>query len=381
MTFSWTRFFFVGIVVVSVESLATGLLEDVAKADQIMRPKAKRTQEILMFGNQQNRRVDNTAASTSHNTNVEKRTLGTSGFEDVKAALSDEEGFSDYKQPLNPMYERDSLSPYEKSYLYGKVMMNEVNDDLPRNWEIPAYPRYFTYSEDRRKRSEKAGSNNNNSSPTSTARPTQSTSSPSATTVSPPPATTRSTQRTSLIQAKRSPPAYPELRYKRALDREDLLALLSLWENSSRNRNWRNYGSDEYENIDDDGSVAGLEDEDPRSGAWLEGPIYSPHHFNLNSDVVPSEIGIPRTHPVNPYEQYNTQYVPPYENAQYGAAQYGSLYPQHTYYPSEKRFIVSRKRSQGYDSYAGRNLNDIVSFSQMMNSQPQGYLYPQRILY
>ncbi|XP_057325435.1 prohormone-2-like [Microplitis mediator] len=379
MTFSWTRLFCVGIVVVAVESLATGLLEDVTKADQIMRPKAKRTQEILMFGNQQNRRIDNVAAASS--ANVEKRTLGASGFEDVKAALSDEEGFSDYKQPLNPLFERDNLSPYEKNYLYGKVMMNEVNDDLPRNWEIPPYPRYFNYGEDRRKRSEKTGSNNN-SSPSSTVRPTQSTPPSSATTASPPPATTRSTQRTSLVQAKRSPPVYSELRYKRALDREDLLALLSLWENSSRNRNWRNYGNDEYENIEDDGSVAGLDDEDPRSGTWLEEPVYSPHHFNLNSDAVASEIGIPRTHPVNPYEQYNTQYVPPYENTQYGAAQYGSLYPQHSYYPSEKRFMVARKRSVGNDFYTGHNGDDFVRFSPMMNSLSQRYLnYPQRMLY
>lgn len=39
MTFFRTRLFCVGIVVVAVESLATGLLEDVTKADQIMRPK------------------------------------------------------------------------------------------------------------------------------------------------------------------------------------------------------------------------------------------------------------------------------------------------------------------------------------------------------
>lgn len=59
-----------------------------------------------------------------------------------------------------------------------------------------------------------------------------------------------------------------------------------------------------------------------------------------------SGIGIPRTHPINSYEQYSNQYAP-YETTQYGNAQYGSLYPHSNYeQPQEKRFIISRKRSQ-----------------------------------
>ncbi|XP_034949542.1 prohormone-2-like [Chelonus insularis] len=371
------RLFFLGIAIAIAECLPTGLMEDVAKADKIMRPKSKRTQEVFMFGNQQNRRVDNSASSNTFTPNNEKRTLGTSGLEDVKAALSEDEARSHFKQANPPMFDRDGLllSPYEKNYLYGKVMVNEMGDDYPRSWDVLPYSGYYNYEEDRRKRSDKSSSK-----PSSTSRPTQSTTvSPLTSSATPLPAT-RNTPRP-VSQVKRSPSAYPELRYKRALDREDLLALLTLWENSSRNRNWHNYGNDEYENIDDGGNVVGLEDDDSRAGAWLEGPVYTPRHFSLGSDVAPSDIGIPRTHPVNSYEQFNNQYEPAYESTQYGTAQYGSLYPQHSYYPPEKRFMVSRKRSQGYDSYAGRNLNDVINFSQMMNSQPQGYLNYPRMLY
>ena len=58
------------------------------------------------------------------------------------------------------------------------------------------------------------------------------------------------------------------------------------------------------------------------------------------------DIGIPRTHPVNTYDQYESQYGTPYESTQYGGAQYGALYPSQNYYPAEKRFVVARKRSQ-----------------------------------
>ncbi|XP_015124221.1 prohormone-2 [Diachasma alloeum] len=377
MFFNWAQILALVLAIVHVDSVPTGLIQDASKADQVMRPKAKRAQEVLMFGNQQNRRTENSAASNVFVPTAEKRTLGTSGLEDVKAALAEDQTFSHGKQPSVSIFDGERLPPSEKNYDYGKVMMNEVGDDLPRNWDMPPYARYFGLDEDRRKRSESKNTGASTSGPLS--RPT--TVSPSSTAASPLPIAQSSPR--SFAQAKRSLPLYQESRYKRALDREDLLALLSLWENGPRARNWRGYGNDEYENIEDDGNLMGLEDEDPRGG-WLEGPVYAPHRFNIAPEISSSDIGIPRTHPVNSYEQYGNQYAPAYDNSPYETTQYRSLYPHNSYYPPEKRFMVSRKRSQqGYDTYSGRNLNDIVNFSQMMNSQPhQGYPnLPQRLLY
>ncbi|XP_063974493.1 prohormone-2-like [Diachasmimorpha longicaudata] len=374
MFFNWVQIIALGIAVVYVDSVPSGLVQDASQTDQVMRPKVKRAQEVLMFGNQQNRRIENTAASNVFAPTAEKRTLGTSGLEDVKAALAEDETFSHAKQPSVSIFDGERLAPYEKNYDYGKVMMNEVGDDLPRNWDMPPYARYFGLDEDRRKRSESKNTGVSTSGPP--ARPT--TVSPSSTAASSLPIVQSSPH--SFVQAKRSLPLYQEPRYKRALDREDLLALISFWENGPRPRNWRGYGHDEYENIEDDSNVIGLEDEDPRSG-WLEGPVYAPHRFNLAPEMSPSDIGIPRTHPINSYEQYGNQYAA-YDNSPYESTQYRTMYPHNSYYPPEKRFMVSRKRSQGYDTYNGRSLNDIVNFSQMMNSQPQGYPnLPQRLLY
>ncbi|XP_011300325.1 prohormone-2 [Fopius arisanus] len=373
MISNWARILALGIVVAQMDAVPTGLLQDIVKSDQVMRPKAKRAQEVLMFGNQQNRRTENPGASNVFAPTAEKRTLGTSGLEDVKAALAEDETFSHPKQPS--IFAREHLPPYQNNYDYGKVMMNEVGDDLPRNWDMPPYGNYFGLDEDRRKRSE----SKSQGAPTSGAPPHPTTVSPSSTSASPLPIIQSSPR--SFIQTKRSLPLYQEPRYKRALDREDLLALISLWENGPRARNSRSYGNDEYDNIEDDGNLIGLEDEDPRGG-WLEGPVYAPHHFNFAPEISPSDIGIPRTHPINSYEQYSSQYAPAYDNSPYDTTQYRSLYPHNSYYPPEKRFVVSRKRSQGYDTYLGRSLNDIVNFSQMMNSQRQGYPnLPQHLLY
>lgn len=78
--------------------------------------------------------------------------------------------------------------------------------------------------------------------------------------------------------------------------------------------------------------------------------VEPPRHFSTAMHgpqaVSPFDIGIPRTHPVNSYDQYESQYATPYETSQYGGAQYGALYPSQSYYPPEKRFLVARKRSQ-----------------------------------
>lgn len=105
---------------------------------------AKRTQEMLMFGNQQNRQA-NAAASDSFTLNAEKRecitinktlpqleivwlfwkniftfffclgTLASSGLGGLKAALVEDDKPSQPNSPSNSMYEQ-TYSPYEKNY-------------------------------------------------------------------------------------------------------------------------------------------------------------------------------------------------------------------------------------------------------------------------
>ncbi|XP_066584952.1 prohormone-2-like [Prorops nasuta] len=352
-----------GYLACKVNALPATTTDDAKKTDQPMRPKVKRAQEMLMFGNQQNRQSE--TAGNPYVPVAEKRALSSSGLDGLKVALSENEKFNQGKTPGNGLYDSDGLSPYEKNYEYGKVLVNELGDEMPRLWDIPPYSRYYMHEELRRKRSEK---------PTTTNRPN---SVPSTTTAFPATMSTQQQQPAIQTQMKKNMPisVYPEHRYKRESEIDpQVLTLLSLWEKERMNRPWRNYPSEEYENIDDDNDL--MEDEEARNNmAWLDGP-YPPHHYTLNT-LASSNIGIPRNHPTNYYEQYGpNQYGQPYEGAiQYGTAQYGALYPQHTYYPQEKRFVVARKRSQAYDPYE--------SLAQLqMSSQPRGYAnYPHRMVY
>ncbi|XP_076243009.1 prohormone-2 [Calliopsis andreniformis] len=339
------------------ESLPTNLSEEAKKTEQTMRPKPKRAQEMLMFGNHQTRQTENNGGS-SYTSNSEKRTLSASGLGGLKAALVEEEKSPHSKTPNEAMYDHESFSPYDRNYDYGKVLVNELGDEMPQVWDVLPYSRYYL-NENRRKRSEKGtivGS--------TTVKPaTPSYQSPAT------------TQQSVQGQAKRSVSIYQEPRFKRAMniDPEDVLTLFSLWENERRKRNWHKYMSDEYENLDDDGNF--LEEEDPRNVIpWMDS-VYPTRHYSLDS-LSPSDIGIIRTHPPSYYEQYGSQYGQQYEGAsQYSSPQYGLVYPQQAYYNApEKRFMVSRKRSQAYDPY--------TSSSQFQtSSQSRGYPYQHHLVY
>ncbi|KYM95110.1 PREDICTED: prohormone-2-like [Cyphomyrmex costatus] len=367
MTCNWAWLLLLLFSLISIGlCLPTNLMEDAKKADQTMKPKSKRTQEMLMFGNQQNRQAANAAAAAGESlmSNAEKRTLAASGLGGLKAALAEDDKPSlAQKSPSNAMYERESYSPYDKNYDYGKVIMNEVEEDVPRVWDTVPYSRYYA-GEDRRKRSEKS---------TTTVRPT---------TLQPPTSSLQTRRLPNLLptpqpmqaQVKRSVPYYQEPRYKRELpldiNPDDVLTLLSLWENEQRNGNWRKYANEEYE-IDDSDF---LDEEDPRNALpWLT-PVYPSRHYDTLS---PSDIGIVRTHPPSYYEQYGKQLDQQYEGpAQYGNhvnPQYDFLYPQRAAYYPQKRFIVSKKRTQGYDPYPAAELQ--------LSSQPRSYQYPHRMVY
>ncbi|KAG7198707.1 hypothetical protein KM043_001700 [Ampulex compressa] len=333
------------------EAMPTGLMEDVKDADQAMRPKPKRAQEMLMFGNQQNRQSEGNGIT--HASSAEKRTLSSSGLSGLKAALAEDDKQSHPKSAGSSFY--DHASPYDKSYDDGKVLVNELDEEIPRVWDVSPYSRYYM-AEDRRKRSEKA---------ISTARPS---------TVQPP--TTPYQVQTPApqwlqLQAKRSVPIYQEPRFKRDLniDPEDVLTLLSLWENERRNRN------EEYDNLEEDGGL--FDDEDPRGVTpWMGTPVFPPgRHYGVDA-LSSTDIGIVRTHPPSYYEQYGKQYSPQYEpTSQYGAPQYGVVYPQRSYYNApEKRFMVSRKRAQSYDPYSG-------AAQLQIGSQTRGYPYQHRLVY
>nr|XP_034176414.1 prohormone-2-like [Osmia lignaria] len=355
MMYDWVWLLALCSLIVITQSLPTNLAEDGKKTDQTMRPKPKRAQEMLMFGNQQNRQAESNTGGSSYSSTAEKRTLSSSGLGGLKAALVEEEKSSRFNTPNNAMYDRDSFSPYEKNYDYSKVLVNELGNEMPQVWDVPAYSRYYM-NEDRRKRSEKSGTSGSTTMKPSTSSFQSSTS---------------TQQSASQTQAKRSVPIYQEPRFKRELDidPEDVLTLLSLWENERRKRNWHKYMNEEYDNVDDEDNL--LDEEDPRNVIpWVDSSVYPPRHYSLDS-LSPSDIGIIRTHPSSYYEQYENQYGQQYD----GTPQYGLVYPQQSYYNvPEKRFMVSRKRSQAYDPYSN-------SAQYQISTQSRGYPYQHRLVY
>ncbi|KOC66095.1 Prohormone-2 [Habropoda laboriosa] len=382
MMFPWLKLLALCSLLAMAQSLPTNMADDAKKTEQTMRPKPKRAQEMLMFGNQQNRQAEsNPSASYSSNAEKSKRpfinniflinkistynyfiilgTLAASGLGGLKAVLAEEEKSPRSNIPNNPIYDRDSYSPYDKNYDYGKVLVNALGDEMPQVWDFPPDSRYYL-NEYRRKRSEKSaitGSTTVKPSTTSYQSPT-------------------STQQSVQAQVKRSVPIYQEPRFKRELDidPEDVLTLLSLWENERRKRNWHKYMNEEYDNVEDEDNL--LEDEDPRNIIpWMDSAVYPPRHYSIDS-LSPSDIGIVRTHPSSYYEQYENQYGQQYDgSSQYGSPQYGLVYPQQTYYKTpEKRSMVTRKRSQSYDPYSG-----VTQFQ--INPQSRSYPYQHRLVY
>ncbi|KAK2584279.1 hypothetical protein KPH14_006681 [Odynerus spinipes] len=339
------------------DSLPTSLKEDTKKTEQVMRVKPKRAQETLMFGNQQNRQVENNVNPYVSNI-AEKRALNAAGLDGLKVSLTEENKFANAKSPRNSLSDRDAYNPYDKNYEYGKVVVSEDGDGMPKLWDIAPYARYYM-SDDRRKRSEKSSQ----SLVQATAIPPASTGYHLAYPVQ------------QQAQAKRSIPIYAEPRYKREvdIDPETVWTLLSMRENGHRNRNWHRYANDEYDN-EEDGDL--LDEEDLRDAlTWMNAPGYSSYRFGTDTLSL-SDIGIVRTHPSGYYEQYGNQYGQQFDNGvrPYGN-QYGALYSPNSYYPSEKKYMIAKKRAPSYDPY--------VNIAQLqMGVQPRGYPpYPHHMVY
>nr|XP_050847041.1 prohormone-2-like isoform X2 [Vespula vulgaris] len=349
---SWACLLILCTLIAPSISLPTSLKGDTKKTDQITRTKPKRAQETLMFGNQQNRQPEN--RGNPYISSAEKRALNVAGLDALKASLAKENKFSNPKSPRNSLDEREVYNPYDKNYEYGKVIVTEEGDEMPHVWDVAPYSRYYM-SDDRRKRSEKSipSIRTTTISPTSTgyhmAYQTQN----------------------SPIQAKKSIPIYAEPRYKREVDihPEPAWTLLSMWENGHRNR----YANEEYDNEED---TDPMEEEDPRNAlAWMNVPGYSSYRYGTDT-LSPSDIGIVHTHPSGYYEQYENQYGQQLDNGAHPYAnQYGTLYSQDSYYPTERKYMVAKKRAPSYDPYV-----NIVPLQ--MGIQPRGYPpYPHHMVY
>ncbi|XP_058791852.1 prohormone-2-like isoform X3 [Phymastichus coffea] len=399
MPSDWLWLIALGATLVAVQSMPTA--DEAKRMDQ---PKAKRSEEMLILGSQRDqtgrRAGEIRDGASSLSPSAEKRTLSDSGLEDAVEAADNQQQQQQHHHHQQQQQAASSddgqpkalpIAGYamdQRANEYGRVSANEIGH-VRGVWDLPAYGRYYAISdEDRRKRS--------NESPalsSAAAAEPGSTASPAAQAQAQHQSALRSGAAASMIaQPKRSSLAsyYQDPRYKRESDfePEDFLALLSLYDNERRNRrNWRNYDGDDYDSADDESNLIGLDDEDPRSASWLDQQLAYPqqqqqHHYLSSDPVLASELAaLSRSRPNNYYEQYLGQQYgnlganeQQYDSGvQYGVAQYGVPYVQRAYYPAEKRFMVSRKRSQNYDSYGGRS-------GPMMSSR--GYpTYQHRLLY
>ncbi|XP_014599801.1 PREDICTED: prohormone-2-like isoform X2 [Polistes canadensis] len=349
---SWTCLLILCTLTALSFSLPTSLNKDAKKTDQ-MRIKPKRAQETLMFGNQQNRQPEN--RGNPYVSSTEKRALNAAGLDSLKMSLTKENKFPNAKSPRNSLDERNVYNPHDnKNYEYGKVIVTEEGDEIPQVSDVASYTRYYM-NDDRRKRLEKLIPNIHTT-----------TVPPSCTEYHMPYPTQNSP-----IQTKKSIPIYAEPRYKREVEihPEPVWNLLSMWGNGHRNR----YTNEEYDN-EEDGDL--IEDEDPRNAlAWMNAPGYSSYRYGTDT-LPPSEIGIVHTHPSAYYDQYENQYGQQFDNGAHPYInQYGSLYSQDSYYPTERKYITAKKRTPSYDSYI-----NVVPLQ--MGIRPRVYPpYPHHMVY
>ncbi|XP_043490060.1 prohormone-2-like isoform X1 [Polistes fuscatus] len=374
---SWTRCLLILCTLTALSfSLPTSLNKDAKKSDQMTRIKreqhhpiesnknfikditkfvslAKRAQETLMFGNQQNRQPEN--RGNPYVSSTEKRSLNAAGLDSLKMSLTKENKFPNAKSPRNSLDERKVYNPRDnKNYEYGKVIVTEEGDEIPQVSDVASYTRYYM-NDDRRKRLEKFIPNIH----TTTVPPSCTEYHMAYPTQNPP------------IQMKKNIPIYAEPRYKREVEihPEPVWNLLSMWGNGHRNR----YTNEDYDN-EEDGDL--IEDEDPRNAlAWMNAPGYSSYRYGTDT-LPPSEIGIVHTHPSAYYDQYENQYGQQFDNGVHPYInQYGSLYSQDSYYPTERKYITTKKRTPSYDSYV-----NVVPLQ--MGIQPRAYPpYPHHMVY
>ncbi|XP_014599802.1 PREDICTED: prohormone-2-like isoform X3 [Polistes canadensis] len=280
---------------------------------------AKRAQETLMFGNQQNRQPEN--RGNPYVSSTEKRALNAAGLDSLKMSLTKENKFPNAKSPRNSLDERNVYNPHDnKNYEYGKVIVTEEGDEIPQVSDVASYTRYYM-NDDRRKRLEKLIPN---------------------------------------IHTTTVPPSCTEYHMPYPTQNSPI-------------QTKKRYTNEEYDN-EEDGDL--IEDEDPRNAlAWMNAPGYSSYRYGTDT-LPPSEIGIVHTHPSAYYDQYENQYGQQFDNGAHPYInQYGSLYSQDSYYPTERKYITAKKRTPSYDSYI-----NVVPLQ--MGIRPRVYPpYPHHMVY
>uniref|UniRef100_A0A8D8M3N4 Prohormone-2 n=1 Tax=Cacopsylla melanoneura TaxID=428564 RepID=A0A8D8M3N4_9HEMI len=239
------------LILATVYGLPSTLLEDVKHAD-LNKPrmnKVKRAQEVIMFGNQQNRAGD----GRNNYARADKRgDLEDSGPMEDSRALDE---ISAYTIPLFNMRDNDldvepprALPFRQNGYLYNQVPEPYFND--------------YRYLGQRRKRSSYPSRN-------------------------------QMSRNSRVFRSARSPS-----RAKRDLeiDPEDLFALLALWESERRNnpspqyqRELMNFPYDQHRKLDpEDVENNEISDgEDLRESGWLDGPIKLPSHKFISQEYYP----------------------------------------------------------------------------------------------
>ncbi|KAI4489770.1 hypothetical protein M0804_003952 [Polistes exclamans] len=414
---------------------------------------AKRAQETLMFGNQQNRQPEN--RGNPYVSSTEKRALNAAGLDSLKMSFTKENKFPNAKSPRNSLDERNVYNPHDnKNYEYGKVIVTEEGDEIPQVSDVASYTRYYM-NDDRRKRLEKFIPNIHTTTvpPSCTEYhmpyPTQNSPIQTKKRLSFDTSDAKEVGDSGGVMRKRvgkkggrdvfhgsvivrkaewnqpgklghgitagitcyivgqaadintqlffklfplslnckkvlclllydpfSIPIYAEPRYKREVEihPEPVWNLLSMWGNGHRNRlRFITYTNEEYDN-EEDGDL--IEDEDPRNAlAWMNAPGYSSYRYGTDT-LPPSEIGIVHTHPSAYYDQYENQYGQQFDNGVHPYInQYGSLYSQDSYYPTERKYITAKKRTPSYDSYI-----NVVPLQ--MGIRPRVYPpYPHHMVY
>ncbi|XP_026679151.1 prohormone-2-like [Diaphorina citri] len=233
------------LIFATVYALPSTLLEDVKHAE-LNKPrmnKVKRAQEVIMFGNQQNRAGD----GRNNYARADKR----GDIEDTQSL----DEISPYPVPLMPLMRDNDLDieppralPFrQNAYLYNHIPDAYFND-------------YSRYLGQRRKRSSY-------------------------------PARNQLSRNSRVFRSARSPS-----RAKRDLeiDPEDLFALLALWESERKNNpKYPEYQQREFMNFpydhrkldpEDDENNEISDGEDLRESGWLDGPIKLPSHKFISQD-------------------------------------------------------------------------------------------------
>nr|UES72887.1 NVP-containing protein transcript a [Carausius morosus] len=324
-----------GAALAAVGAVPATLMEDTKQAQLHASGKVKRAQEVMLFGNQQNR------PSEAAYFQGLKRGEGDEAGDESATTILPADGFQDAEEDGGRL-EEEGKSPaqYEKGYRYGvgkEAMDKHVENALLKSelfGEPSSMNQYRYYGGGERRGLQDVG-------------------------FAPP--SKRGGVSSFRPMVPRALPSTPRLKRDLELDPEDVLALLSLWEAEHHKQfpyrqepsPWSQLNgvepSEDFETQDEDDQT-NSEDDNPNAGGWWDGPVYPsapstyPGHFSLEKRV---PMYYPAPVPGAPF---------PLFPAQKREGQWGG-------FTKDKRFMVSRKRQAPRDG--------VHSLAQLLNSTPR----------